>query len=391
MRHPDDGLIEEYLDGELPAGARAELEAHAAACEACRDRLEAARATRAEADDLVSLLGEPDPRPGTALPSSLTRDSRRRFPWRTLAWAATVVIAAGIGYAGGAVRRVTDPAGVAPAPPARTGTAAPPERQSPAAADRVPPRSPALQPSSPPATETPAEPQSDRPVEQAAKAPESALAAQPSNPQAPAMVSEFRRLDEAATYVDGVPAVPGNRGTGFVSPAAPTGKQRVDGALAQPLTNDAPVRQAELEWPRRELAESPNLDDAVRALGGSIRLVDGLEVQRVEVAWLPMPGGDSAAVVELTYADAAGRPIVLRQSRMPAGVGQLAGADAVPAKAAAPAAARDRARAAELPSRQAAEPSRDGELTWVDESGFRLVLRADADADSLARLRARVR
>jgi hypothetical protein len=102
-----------------------------------------------------------------------------------------------------------------------------------------------------------------------------------------------------------------------------------------------------------------------------------------------MPGGDSAAVVELTYADAAGRPIVLQQSRTIAAVGQLGEAAAARAQAAAP--ARNRALPAEPPGRQAAGPARDGELTWVDASGFRLVLRADADADSLARLRARVR
>lgn len=365
MRHPDDGLIEEYLDDETPAGARAELEAHAAACEACRDRLEAARVTRAEADDLVSLLGEPDPRPATALPPSLTRDSRRRFPWRTLAWAATVVIAAGLGYAGGAVRRVTDPAGVAPAPPARAGTAAPAERQSPTAADRDPAPSPALQPSSRPATDAPAARQSDRPVEQAAKAPESALAARPSNPRAPAMVLEFRRRDEAATYVDGVPAAPGNRGTGFVSPAAPTGKQRVDGQLARPPASREEVRLADADraaagraQPSSQPSSPPaaTLDAAIRALGGSIRLLDGLEVRRVSVEWLPMPDGDSAAVVELAYADAAGHPIVLRQSRTVAAVGERA-----------------------------------GELTWIDAAGFRLVLLADADADSLARIRSRIR
>ncbi len=102
-----------------------------------------------------------------------------------------------------------------------------------------------------------------------------------------------------------------------------------------------------------------------------------------------MPGGDSAAVVELTYADPAGHPIVLRQSRTVAAVGQLAGAEAAQAKAEAP--AGNRAPAAEPPSRRAAEPPRDGELAWIDTGGFRLMLRADADADSLARLRARVR
>jgi hypothetical protein len=172
----------------------------------------------------------------------------------------------------------------------------------------------------------------------------------------------------------------------------------VDGELARPLESREQVRLAEADQraagqaqPAIQPSSPPaaSLDDAVRALGGSIRLVDGLEVQRVEVAWLPMPGGDSAAVVELSYTDAAGHPILLRQSRTAGAVGQFAAAEAGPAKAAAP--AGDRALAAAPPGRRAAEPPRDGELTWVDGGGFRLLLRADADADSLARLRARVR
>jgi hypothetical protein len=352
MRHPDDGLIEEYLDGELAAEGRGGLEAHAAGCDACRERIEAARATRSEADGLVALLGEPAPRPGTGdLPASLRPPVRRPLRWRTLAWAASVMMAAGLGYVGGTTGRRGD---------AATERAAVGGSESRAVG----------QSSSPVATQAPTEPAEHAPSGRPTAGPPDRPAARPTDAAAEPPVV---RLENAA----------------------PLAKQRVDGELARPLESREEVRLADADRAagRMQPANQPaspaaaSLDDAVRALGGSIRLVDGLEVQRVEVAWLPMPGGDSAAVVELTYADAAGRPIVLRQSRTVAAVGQFAAADAAQAKAGAPA----RALAAEPPSRRAAEPPRDGELTWVDGGGFRLVLHADADADSLARLRARVR
>ena len=343
MRHPDDGLIEEYLDGELPAEARGEFDAHAAGCDACRERIEAARSARSETDELVALLGEPEPRPGTGeLPASLRPVARRPVRWRTLAWAASVLAAAGLGYAGGTADRwALEPS---------DGRAVGPS-------DR------------PVAAEAPMERPDDGPRDQV---PDRAVAAPTDAAAEPPTV----RLEQAA----------------------PLAKQRVDGEFARPPESRDEVRLADADAAaagRAQPAIKPSsppaasLDDAVRALGGSIRLVDGLEVRRVEVAWLPMPGGDSAAVVELTYADTAGHPIVLRQSRTVTALGQIAGADAAQASAVAP--ARERALAAEPPSRRAAEATRDGEISWLDATGFRLVLRADADADSLARIRARVR
>ncbi len=361
MRHPDDGLIEEYLDGELAAEARGEFDAHAAGCDACRERIEAARAARSEADALVAMLGDPEPRPRAGeLPASLRPPARRPVRWRTLAWAASVMMAAGLGYVGGTAERRGDGA------TARRGDGT---------------------------TERPTIGRSDS---RAGGPSDSSVVAEAPTEQPDDGRTEPRSdgATERPTAIGAEPPV------ARIEESPPLAKQRVDGELARPLESREELRLADAD---RALARAqpaiqpPNppgasLDAAVRALGGSIRLLDGLEVQRVEVAWLPMPGGDSAAVVELTYADAAGHPIVLRQSRTVAAVGQIAGADAVPAKAAAPAAARDRALAAEPPDRRAAaEPPRDGELAWVDRNGFRLLLRADADADSLARLRARVR
>lgn len=393
MRHPDDGMIEEYLDGELPAEARGDFDAHAAGCDACRERIEAARSARSEADELVALLGEPATRPGTGeLPASLRPAARRPVRWRTLAWAASVLAAAGLGYAGGTADRWAvgrlDGRAVGPSnPPAAAEATGPqPSHQSPAepaagasaeprangTTDRAASRRTDVAAEPPgrhavgetlvrPSTPSPSPKlRVDGALAAAAGADEAGRVQKAAAPAGEQQSLEFRRRAEAASFLDGIPARPGDRGAGYVSPSA--------------VGRPAPV---------------PTLDDAVRALGGSIRLVDGLEVQRVEVAWLPMPGGDSSAVVELTYADAAGHPIVLRQSRTVTAVGQAAGADAAQANAVAP--ARERALAAEPPTRRAAEAARDGEISWLDATGFRLVLRADADADSLARIRARVR
>jgi hypothetical protein len=66
MSHPDEGVLQAVLDGELTAadealGARGAIEAHLAHCEACRTRLEAMRATMLEADGLVDRLVLPAP------------------------------------------------------------------------------------------------------------------------------------------------------------------------------------------------------------------------------------------------------------------------------------------------------------------------------------------
>ena len=336
MRHPDDGLLEEQLDGELAEDAARDLEAHLAACPACRERLEAARALRAEADDLVAALGEPAPRPAADdLPDSLRRAPRRGMPWRAVAWAASVVLAVGVGYAGGTMGR----------------------RQGEATAPRVgtPTEPPSVAATEPPAAGSDREPR----------------AGAVARPQADA--AEVRRPDLAAE--------PGADAANRFAKAAPVGPP------ASPSVAQKAAEREEQAGFALESRPAVSLDPAIRALGGSIRLLDGLSATRVEVTWLRMPSGDSAAVVELTYADPAGHPIVLRQSRTTPLAEALGAADALgrrrdAAQAIAPAAEAPNRRAAELP---------DGEVSWVDAAGFRLVLRADADADSLAKLRARVR
>jgi anti-sigma factor RsiW len=96
MSHVDDGALHAYLDGELPPSERARLETHVAECPACRTRLAEERALVERASQLLG-LAQPAERP--APPMHQLR--RPRFMWRLrvpLAWAASVVLAVGLGY-----------------------------------------------------------------------------------------------------------------------------------------------------------------------------------------------------------------------------------------------------------------------------------------------------
>lgn len=96
MSHVDDGTLHAYLDGELPPAERARLEAHLAECPACRTRLEEERALVERAGQLLG-LAQPVERP--APPMHQLR--RPRLVWRRrvpLAWAASLLMAVGLGY-----------------------------------------------------------------------------------------------------------------------------------------------------------------------------------------------------------------------------------------------------------------------------------------------------
>lgn len=99
MSHVDDGALHAYLDGELPPVERARLEAHVAECAACRTRLEQERALIERASGLLGFAGPPE----RAVPP-LHQLRRPRLAWRLrlpLTWAATVLLALGVGYYAG--------------------------------------------------------------------------------------------------------------------------------------------------------------------------------------------------------------------------------------------------------------------------------------------------
>ena len=98
MSHVDEGTLHAYLDGELPSSERAAVDAHLAQCAPCRGALAEERALLERAN---ALLGSARPVERPVPPFEQLRRVSKRSPWRVrmpYAWAATIVVALGIGY-----------------------------------------------------------------------------------------------------------------------------------------------------------------------------------------------------------------------------------------------------------------------------------------------------
>jgi anti-sigma factor RsiW len=109
MSHVDDGTLHAYLDGELSAVERERLEAHLAGCEPCQARLAEERGLVERASRILGQALPPvhSPPPFTAL----RRPQRGWRPALPIVWAATVLLALGIGWYARdlrAPRRATD-------------------------------------------------------------------------------------------------------------------------------------------------------------------------------------------------------------------------------------------------------------------------------------------
>lgn len=152
MPHMDEGQLQAWLDhprSGLPEAEREEIEAHVAACDRCADRLEELRAADAVTRDLVGSMGAAEPampdfaevversRSLGARDEASARPAVRRFPVR---WAASIVLAVGVGWMANEVAR-TDPGVVAPparsaAPVAESSEATPDDGADAPGADR---------------------------------------------------------------------------------------------------------------------------------------------------------------------------------------------------------------------------------------------------------------
>src|SRR3954468_7335081 len=98
MPHVDEGTLHAYLDGELPSAERTALETHLIECASCRATLAEERALLERAS---ALLGMTRPAEQAAPPfEQLSRPRARRW-WQVrtpVAWAASIVLALGLGY-----------------------------------------------------------------------------------------------------------------------------------------------------------------------------------------------------------------------------------------------------------------------------------------------------
>ena len=100
MQHIDDGLIHAWLDDALEPGERARVEAHIAACGDCRRRVDEERAIIARAANILSIAAPPAldaPAFQQLRGPAMRRRAVLSSPVR-LAWAATVVLAIGMGW-----------------------------------------------------------------------------------------------------------------------------------------------------------------------------------------------------------------------------------------------------------------------------------------------------
>jgi anti-sigma factor RsiW len=410
MRHLDEGLLTELLDGELAGPEQREVEAHLRTCAECRDRLAELKGFMQEADQLVTALDEP------RAPASQPVHRQRRY--RALAWAASIVMAVALGFGARSMLRNRRPA-MAIGDKSAVGnlaldTATPsPSSPAPAPSEQVALDAPAATEARTGDTrqahqgqrESDAEAANDS-LSQERKDSAAVVSNQPTNlaarPQEGPAVAAARtnaaagsgaRTEEAVRNVDGVASQPGYRGTGFASTsrdsvavgdAAKPADELADQAAASKLARKQEPERAQVSPPAaapaplqsrsqpspemsafapagRLAVRTITMDEAVRLLGGSIRLVDSLTPVRVVLL-----GADST--VRVVYRTA-GVEIWLDQTRSRPGVvfSQSLGL-------------------AELQRRD----TTSNILSWNDLQGFYLTLTGPLPSSILEQLKARI-
>ena len=324
MPHLDEGQLTALLDGELTSAERAEAESHLATCPECRVLLEETRGLVREAGalvDAVQLPTDSSSRPvGPTTPAGIperrtaeppTRRGGGLTAWRSLGWAATIVVAVGLGWFASDLRY-------------RAPVAAP---MSDMESDRV--NQAVMTAKSAEPTATPPVP-ATRPV--------------PSDAARPAGNGAMSRPEEAGTRTPAIQATPTAPapGVGLVSTNAvandEVGKLAESGGERREAAERAAVGstdpQAGRPAPAAFAAQAPaagavqsteadlrrqrsnvrmvTLEEAVRTLGGTIRLVDGMVPARVEEVEPAEPGTRRIRVV---YFDPPGRELWLDQAR----------------------------------------------------------------------------
>lgn len=288
MSHLDEGTLAALLDGEIPSDELRFVTAHLEGCEGCRTLLEELRQLAAEADTLVQSLGDGAPMNrvvGGVVPIA----SRTRIgTLRRLAWAATVVIAAGLGYWAG-LPGESAPAILAEGGATETAASAESSRLDPAADHTGP--------------------ETAQPERTAPSAPDRRQVTTTAEPPAAVRPADAVTGDAAATL-------------GRVAGRADLERAKAADALAGARAELAPRAAAPLAAPappaeRRSAAA--NLQEvavesftpiafveAVARMGGTLRLVDGLVPDRLEA---------SARTVRVIYPLATGE-LVLEQRRI---------------------------------------------------------------------------
>jgi hypothetical protein len=301
MQHLDEGILMALLDGELTGPEQLDVESHLRACPECSAQLVELKGFMAEADDLVVALGDP---PAQSIPAAATTGApHRRFTPRTLAWAASIVAAIGLGFAGSTLMKTDiQEANFSAGSP-------PPSTPSEVAIQQERATEPTPQAEAPSPANTGAI-SSRGPAETTTRAATDSISDGRRN-EALALRSDEREADQSAGLAPGRDQVDladlaAKRDSSTPTPSA----EVTTGASSQARVQEearasrqlAPAAPAAGEGFRRmRLAVAPfqrvSMEEAVRQLSGAIRLIDGLSPEEFEVT-----AGDSAKpVVRVLY------------------------------------------------------------------------------------------
>ena len=113
MRHIPEDELHAYLDQALSRSQCVEIESHLAGCIPCQDHRDGIAALRDRTTALLSTLAPPRrfvPAAEVLRERAAARSARRANRWRAAAWAASVVAALGLGWAGKSVNGRAEPA-----------------------------------------------------------------------------------------------------------------------------------------------------------------------------------------------------------------------------------------------------------------------------------------
>ena len=335
MLHADEGTLHELIDGSLPPAERERVEQHVGRCAECRARLDEARELVRATASLVEALDVPLAVTVGALPPEV----RPRWNPAALGWAASILVAVGIGFAvrpflpNTATQRqtpLTSPVAMAPRPEEASQKAA-------------------LEPAATLRRDAPA----------------------PNGPPAPVKAAESSADDLSS---------PTTANTSAPAPAAPAGSTPL--ALRM-----HPAAAVALEAAPADTSRRITLEEAVTRLGGSIRLIDGLQPFEV----------DRAAGATVLGADPGREAVVVRYRDPHYGIVELAQqriltADSLDAERQVAGNAARQATVRFAPQPQSVpDPKGAASLSWSDPQGFHLVLTAAISPESLVALRARVK
>ncbi len=387
MSHIDEGALHAYLDGEVSEREREEIAAHLSACDERRPRLDEAAALRGTASELVAELepGSVQTPAWREIEERATARQRgtpgRRLVRPSLAWAASIVIAFGIGWLARSSYLEAPASFRQPIAQGIPETAQPVTTEPVSDLDAVDAQPPSVEGAVDERLEEAEGAQ--RSVARAKSQPEP-TAADPTaagraaeQVAAPVEADRERQLAADARRDQAAQAPPPGEAADRL--VADTALLQARGAVAEEvaLEDEAPgeARAAALRANFEAAAEANETrffavqpEEATVWLGAQLRTLPDLGLKRVEVG----PGGRVAAglsglpAVRLVYEDAAGHEIVLIQ--------QWIGPDA----------------AAALPS-TLIEPSGRNTYRWDDGRGYRLTLIGAVAADSLRALAARIR